>query len=41
MGGSDCKWAGSENADGLRWCEIKQIHVTREKCENCDCYESK
>jgi hypothetical protein len=39
MAKSDCKHAGEENADGLIWCEKKNVYTTGKEKDTCPDYE--
>ncbi|MFX0055196.1 MAG: hypothetical protein ACFFAX_00285 [Promethearchaeota archaeon] len=38
---SDCKYAGGANAQGLVWCEKKNIYVSAKEKDSCEFYEKK
>ena len=41
MAKSDCVYAGQENADGLVWCDKKNIYVTAKEKDTFSDYEKK
>ena len=36
---SDCKWAKSDNEQGLVWCDKKNIYVSAKEKDSCEFYE--
>ncbi len=38
---SDCEFAGEVNAQGLIWCEKKNVYVSGKEKETCEDYKKK